>query len=55
VILSLFLLEGYDHEEIAQVLGISNDLSRIRYFRAKQKLIENLKQSGQHSVYSMHS
>ena len=30
VILSLFLLEGYDHEEISQVLGISYNLSRTR-------------------------
>jgi len=42
VVLSLFLLEGYDHEEIAQVLSISNNLSRIRYFRARKKLLEFL-------------
>lgn len=40
VVLSLFLIEGYDHDEIAQILEISNNLSRIRYFRAKQKLLE---------------
>jgi RNA polymerase sigma factor (sigma-70 family) len=39
VVLSLFLLEGYDHEEIAQVLKISNQLSRTRYSRARQKLL----------------
>ncbi|MEN8226101.1 MAG: RNA polymerase sigma factor [Bacteroidota bacterium] len=38
VIISLFLLEGYDHEEISQVLGISNNTSRTRYSRAKQRL-----------------
>lgn len=40
VILSLHLLEGYDHEEITQVLGISYSLSRTRYSRAKKKLLE---------------
>ena len=43
-ILSLFLLEGYDHEEISQVLDISNNASRTRYSRARQKLRELLKQ-----------
>jgi RNA polymerase sigma-70 factor (ECF subfamily) len=40
VILSLHLLEGYDHEEIAQILEISYNLSRTRYSRAKKKLLE---------------
>ena len=42
VIISLFLLEGYDHEEIAQVLNISYGASRTRYSRARQKLREML-------------
>ena len=40
IILSLFLLEGYDHEEIAQILDISYGLSRTRYSRARKKLLE---------------
>ena len=40
IILSLHLLEGYDHEEIAQVLDISYNLSRTRYSRARKKLLE---------------
>ena len=43
VVLSLFLLEGFDHEEIAQILKISNQLSRTRYSRARQKLLGLLK------------
>lgn len=43
VVLTLFLLEGYDHEEIAQILGISNGSSRSQYLRAKLKLRELLK------------
>ncbi len=38
VVLSLYLLEGFDHEEIAQILDISNSSSRTQYLRAKQKL-----------------
>jgi RNA polymerase sigma-70 factor (ECF subfamily) len=42
VVLSLYLLEGYDHEEISQILGISNVSSRSQYMRAKQKLRQML-------------
>jgi RNA polymerase sigma factor (sigma-70 family) len=44
VVLSLYLLEGYDHEEISQILNISNSTSRIKYFRARKKLLEILQQ-----------
>ncbi|MEZ5104425.1 MAG: sigma-70 family RNA polymerase sigma factor [Draconibacterium sp.] len=43
VILSLYLIEGYDHEEISQILGISNSNSRTQFLRAKNKLREILK------------
>jgi len=42
VILSLYLLEGYDHEEIAGILEISGSTSRSQYIRAKKKLKELL-------------
>jgi len=34
-VLQLFLLEGYDHEEIATILGLSNTASRTRLLRGK--------------------
>lgn len=37
-ILSLLLLEGYDHEEVSEILGISNVTSRTQFSRAKQHL-----------------
>jgi RNA polymerase sigma factor (sigma-70 family) len=43
VILSLYLIEGYDHDEISQILGISNSASRTQFARAKSKLRELLK------------
>lgn len=43
VVLSLYLIEGYDHEEISQILGISNASSRTQLLRAKNKLRELLK------------
>ena len=43
-VLSLYLLEGYDHEEISQILGISHNTVRTQYVRAKQKLLSIIKQ-----------
>lgn len=43
VVLSLHLIEGYDHEEISQILRISNSACRTQYMRAKNKLKEILK------------
>jgi len=43
IILSLYLLEGYDHDEIAEILGINSSTSRSQLSRAKQKLISELK------------
>ncbi|MFO7658154.1 MAG: sigma-70 family RNA polymerase sigma factor [Bacteroidales bacterium] len=45
VIFSLYLLEGYDHTEIAQIMGISESTSKSQFSRAKQKVKELLKQS----------
>ena len=38
IILTLYLLEGYDHSEISQILGISESTSKSQYSRAKEKL-----------------
>lgn len=43
VVLSLALFEGYDHEEIAMILGITESTSRSQLARAKRKLTEMLK------------
>ncbi|MFN8208527.1 MAG: sigma-70 family RNA polymerase sigma factor [Bacteroidales bacterium] len=43
LVLSLHLLEGYDHEEIGQILGIGNSSSRSQYARARKRLIDELK------------
>lgn len=42
-VLCLYLLEGYDHEEIAEVMGIAESTSRTQYIRAKKRLLEILK------------
>ncbi len=42
IVLSLYLLEGYDHEEIGKILNISSSTSRSQYARARQKLAEIL-------------
>jgi len=38
IILTLYLLEGYDHSEISQIMGISESTSKSQYSRAKDKL-----------------
>jgi len=43
VLLSLYLLEGYTHDEIAQILGMTDVAVRTGYSRAKKKLQETLK------------
>lgn len=42
VVLNLYLVEGYDHEEISEILNISNATSRTQYHRAKKRLAETL-------------
>lgn len=37
-VLSLYLLEGYDHAEIAEILGISESTSKSQFNRSKKKL-----------------
>lgn len=40
VILSLSLFEGYDHDEIGQILGVTPSTSRAQLSRGKQKLLQ---------------
>lgn len=40
VVFSLYLLEGYDHEEIAEILNISEATSKSQLHRAKKRLRE---------------
>lgn len=40
MILSLHLLEGYDHEEITEITGLSYGNVRTTFSRAKQKLLQ---------------
>ncbi len=44
VIFSLYLLEGYDHSEIAQILEISESTSKSQFSRAKQKIKDIIKE-----------
>ena len=38
VVFSLYLFEGYDHQEIGSILGVSEATSKSQYSRAKKKL-----------------
>lgn len=41
-VLSLYLLEGYDHGEIAEIMGITESTSKSQFNRSKKKLKELL-------------
>mgnify|MGYP005989181911 CR=1 FL=1 len=45
-VLMLYLIEGYDHEEISEILNISVIASRTQLMRGKIKLRKLLKQEG---------
>jgi RNA polymerase sigma-70 factor (ECF subfamily) len=42
-VLTLYLFEGYDHEEIAVILNLQPSSVRTQYIRAKQKLLQLIK------------
>jgi RNA polymerase sigma factor (sigma-70 family) len=46
VVLTLYLLEGYDHDEIAEIVGISASTSRSQLVRARKKLLDLLAEDG---------
>jgi len=46
VVLTLYLLEGYDHAEIAGILNITESTSKSQYSRARKKLLELARQHG---------
>ncbi len=49
IVLSLYLLEGYDHKEIARVLNISESTSKTQYIRARKKLRTLLREEVYHA------
>ncbi len=47
-VLSLYLIEGYDHKEIAEIMEITESTSKTQYKRAKEKLRTILKTQMNH-------
>ncbi len=43
VVFNLFVIEEYKHKEIAELLNISENASKLRYRKAKQELQEQIK------------
>lgn len=43
LVVSLYLIEGYDHQEIATILNISENTSRTHLLRGRKLLKEALK------------
>lgn len=46
-VLNLFIIEGYTHEEISKMLGISVSTSKSQLFRARQILMERFTKTEQ--------
>lgn len=46
IIFSLYALEGYDHAEISEIMGISESTSKSQYLRAKERIKDILKSNG---------
>ena len=47
MVFSLYLLEGYDHKEISQILDITESTSKSQFNRAKKKLRDILNEEKQ--------
>lgn len=45
VVFNLFAMEGYRHKDISEMLGITESTSKTQYRRAKQLLMQKLKNS----------
>ncbi|MCF8234673.1 MAG: sigma-70 family RNA polymerase sigma factor [Bacteroidales bacterium] len=52
MIFSLYLLEGYDHREIAQILNTSESNSKSQYMRARKRVKEILKNMDHEKRYA---
>ncbi|MDR0661149.1 MAG: RNA polymerase sigma factor [Prevotellaceae bacterium] len=46
LVLTLHLIEGYDYDEVAEILKISNSTVRSQYIRGKKRLLEILTVKG---------
>jgi len=51
-IFTMYAIEGYDHQEISEVLGISSGTSKSQYSRAKTKLKEILSDQNRATMIS---
>ncbi|RZK23042.1 MAG: RNA polymerase sigma factor [Flavobacterium sp.] len=52
-VFNLFAIDGYSHEEIAEMLGISVGTSKSNLFKARQKLQELLMATDDYNVYNI--
>ena len=44
MVLTLYLIEGYDHKEIGEILGVTESTSKSQFNRSKKKLKEILRE-----------
>jgi len=53
---SLYLFEGYEHKEIAEILSISENTSKSQFHRAKKKIRDFIKEyeAGKEQIRAIH-
>lgn len=51
-VFNLYAIEGYTHQQIAELLRISIGTSKSNFFRAREKLMESIKKNISHKVVS---
>ena len=54
-VFNLFAIEGYSHEEIGQMLGISEGTSKSQLSRARQSLASQIKTKYKNNEYNEHT
>lgn len=50
IVFNLYAIEGYDHKEIAEILGITEATSKSQYSRARKKLKDKLMKESTNGV-----
>ena len=54
VVFSLYAIEGYDHEEISEILDISISTSKSQYHRARKRLKEIILSTNNNNIHSLY-
>jgi RNA polymerase sigma-70 factor (ECF subfamily) len=51
IVFNLYVIEGYQHNEIAEILGISDGTSKTQLMKARKYLMKKVKKEAYENVY----